>query len=128
MGDPLDAALQAGEADQTEVDTLRQQAEGFKSLRRSLAESSETIEDTAKRTFDKVFNQDIKVLLSMSDMWKTRTPPTALDFDRIKAESMSNHANGSRQAQIQDQKELSLGDCLELFVSRYESLHLLSYL
>jgi ubiquitin-like 1-activating enzyme E1 B len=100
------------------VDSLRQQAEGFKSLRMALSQSSEPIEDVAKRAFNKVFNQDIKTLLGMSDMWKSRTPPTVLDFDGIMAESVGQQVNGSN-GQLQDQRELSLADCLTLFVSRY---------
>jgi ubiquitin-like 1-activating enzyme E1 B len=30
-----------------------------------------------------VFNADIKNLLSMADMWRSRSPPTPLDFDSI---------------------------------------------
>jgi ubiquitin-like 1-activating enzyme E1 B len=32
-----------------------------------------------------VFNADIHNLLSMADMWRSRAPPTPLDFDAIKA-------------------------------------------
>ena len=30
-----------------------------------------------------MFNADIKNLLSMADMWRSRSPPTPLDFDSI---------------------------------------------
>ena len=32
---------------------------------------------------NQVFNADIKNLLSMADMWRSRAPPTPLDFDSI---------------------------------------------
>lgn len=37
----------------------------------------------SRQVFDKVFKEDINRLRSMEDMWKTRTPPGALDFDKI---------------------------------------------
>jgi ubiquitin-like 1-activating enzyme E1 B len=35
--------------------------------------------------FEKVFNKDVRNLLSMEDMWRTRAPPTPLDFSAIRA-------------------------------------------
>ena len=35
--------------------------------------------------FTKVFHADILNLLSMADMWRSRAPPTPLDFDQIRA-------------------------------------------
>ena len=34
----------------------------------------------AEMVFEKVFNADIQRLLSMSDMWKSRTPPKPLSY------------------------------------------------
>jgi len=114
----LQAALEAGQTNQAEVDSLRQQAEGFKSLRRAFSQSSEPTEDLAKRAFDKVFNQDIKTLLTMSDMWSRRHEhqPTALDFEVIKGEIENVHANGAN-GQLKDQRDLSLCECLNLYLS-----------
>ena len=129
-----------------------------------------------------VFHADILNLLSMSDMWRARTPPTPLDFDairagtfvlpppptiasssssapptqkkndeeeedagaggvrltngahsaagegsgRTKAESVENggasYARAASGAGLRDQRMLSLGDNVELFVSRYVCL------
>lgn len=120
----LEAALQAGETNQTEVDSLNQQASGFKSLRRAFSQSSEPLDGIARMAFEKVFHHDIKTLLGMSDMWKSRTPPTVLEFDKIRADNVAqnghrNGVNGTTSQQLQDQRELSVGDCLDLFVSRY---------
>jgi len=36
--------------------------------------------DFASLVFEKVFNNDIRRLLSMSDMWKSRKPPQPLQY------------------------------------------------
>ena len=41
-------------------------------------------ESFAKSIFEKVFTRDIHRLCGMEDMWKTRKPPSALDYDKIK--------------------------------------------
>lgn len=96
---------------------------------------------------NKVFNADIRNLLSMADMWRSREKPTPLDFDAIvdgsfvvkeptKGSSSSSnskaqvngHFNGdaTRSASssngksgLKDQRALTLQDNLALFVSRY---------
>ena len=40
-------------------------------------------EDFARKVFEKVFKDDIIRLRGMEDMWKTRRPPNALDFDEL---------------------------------------------
>jgi ubiquitin-like 1-activating enzyme E1 B len=93
---------------------------------------------------DKVFNADIKNLLSMADMWRSRDKPTPLDFDAIVNRSfvvkestkniasslnskgqVNGHANGRSASSsnanggLKDQRALTLQDNLSLFVSRY---------
>jgi len=46
-------------------------------------------EDFPRRVFEKVFKQDIERLRSMEDMWKTRKPPEALDFDNLAQDASS---------------------------------------
>jgi ubiquitin-like 1-activating enzyme E1 B len=100
-------------------------------------------------------------LLSMSDMWRSRAPPTPLDFDKIldgsfsavrSSANINSQSNGrptgtSQQAQangiapsdmpskngkpstspnpsgsgLKDQRQLTLKENLELFVSRFEA-------
>nr|BAF64519.1 Uba2 [Coprinopsis cinerea] len=60
-GGELDEAEKQGENAQ-EIAALRKEATAFKA---------------------KVFDSDIRNLLSMADMWKSRTPPTPLDYDGI---------------------------------------------
>lgn len=85
-------------------------------------------------THTQVFDTDIRNLLIMADMWKSRSPPTPLDFDAIlngtfqnnesvngrEGNSVNGHSNGSNQTSVlKDQRALSLKDNLDLFVSRY---------
>ena len=136
---------------------MKQEAAAFREVRLNLGE-----EDGPKRVFDKVstwtfieslsspdgfqvFNDDIKRLLAMADMWKVagRVKPTALERDKIMdgtfivppvrkaaAPATGNgHANGSNgeaenqagpsSKQLRDQRELSIRENLELFIDRY---------
>ncbi|TFK24020.1 hypothetical protein FA15DRAFT_669985 [Coprinopsis marcescibilis] len=79
-GGELDEAEKQGENSQ-EIAALRKEATAFKAVRDALR-SSET-QDAAKMVFEKVFNADIKNLLSMTDMWKSRSPPVPLPYDEI---------------------------------------------
>lgn len=69
----------------------------------------------------------------MADMWKSRSPPTPLDFDTILNDTFQSHQNSvsvndsasnghrseSNQAPIlKDQRALTLKDNLVLFISR----------
>jgi hypothetical protein len=124
----LDNALSAGE-NAAEIDSLRKQARAFKTIRQALRDPATPTEEIAKKSFQKVFNEDIKTLLSMKDMWKSRKPPTALDWDSIQEDSQdppykvnglpngtSSPASGAPT--LRDQKQLSLLDCVELFGAR----------
>ncbi|KAJ3508390.1 hypothetical protein NLJ89_g5779 [Agrocybe chaxingu] len=77
----LDDAEKHGENAQ-EIDTLRKEVQAFKTVRTALRSSNHN-EDAAKLVFQKVFNSDIKNLLSMADMWKSRSPPIPLGYDSI---------------------------------------------
>ncbi|KAG8910652.1 E1 ubiquitin-activating protein uba2, partial [Tulasnella sp. 408] len=76
----LDQAAAQGE-NATEIANLRKEARAFRQVRDSVL--SAPPEQAAALVFNKVFNEDIKRLLSMADMWKARTPPTPLDRDLI---------------------------------------------
>ncbi|KAF8960670.1 hypothetical protein BDZ97DRAFT_1833068 [Flammula alnicola] len=141
----LDDAEKQGENAQ-EIETLRKEAQAFKTVRNALRSSTDNL-DAAKLAFQKVFNADIKNLLIMADMWKSRSPPTPLDYDSIldgtfkgsnytngtsssnAAASSSGHSNknsSSAHGQVngtaststlKDQRALTLKDNLELFIS-----------
>jgi ubiquitin-like 1-activating enzyme E1 B len=122
--------------DAEEIDNLKKEGVAFRALRRGMGE-----EDSAKRVFQKVFTEDINVLLSMEDMWKVpgRVKPVPLDYGAImngtfptphgrennaqasesKQNGTTQQANGDSQpsaSTLRDQRELSLKDNLDLFI------------
>ncbi|KAF8522454.1 repeat in ubiquitin-activating protein-domain-containing protein [Hysterangium stoloniferum] len=92
-----------------------------------------------------VFMQDVKNLLSMTDMWKSRAAPVPLEFESIMAvpngdsvipgdgnvpANADSNVNGSVGANanghatrtsmgLKDQKSLTLRETVEMFVSRF---------
>ncbi|KAF8121528.1 hypothetical protein EV363DRAFT_1363686 [Boletus edulis] len=145
----LDEAEKQGENAQ-EIAALRKEALAYKAVRNALR-SSQTTDDAAKTVFEKVFDADIKNLLSMADMWRSREKPTPLDFDtildgsfvlkepnKIVASSsnskgqVNGHANGDAvkpsssngNGGLKDQRALTLRDNLYLFVSSTNRLAL----
>ncbi|KAG8871272.1 E1 ubiquitin-activating protein uba2 [Tulasnella sp. 332] len=133
----LDEAAAQGE-NAAEIANLRKEAHAFQSVRQTLFSSSPEI--AAQTVFDKVFKDDIERLLSMSDMWRSRKPPTPLLREEILAGSFqlprvgpttSNTigskkpgnggfiANGASTAHgttaLRDQQDLTLRDNVVLF-------------
>ncbi|KAL0581299.1 E1 ubiquitin-activating protein uba2 [Marasmius crinis-equi] len=148
-GTELDDAEKQGENAQ-EIATLRKEALAFQAVRQALR-SPNSKDSAAKMVFQKVFDSDIRNLLVMADMWRSRTPPTPLDFDKILEGSFeppktshagtNSSANGQDQsipngqvngkpipavqpanASLKDQRTLSLRDNLLLFISSTERL------
>lgn len=68
--------------------------------------------DYAKKVFDKVYNTDIKRLLSMDSMWKNRAMPTPLEFDILESESTEAKTLTDGLA---DQKVWTLKENFEMF-------------
>ncbi|KAG8748810.1 E1 ubiquitin-activating protein uba2 [Ceratobasidium sp. 423] len=141
----LDKAAAAGE-NASEIASLKEEAQAFKSVRALLrTPTTDTTDKAASVVFAKIYDQDIKRLLAMSDMWKYRTPPVPLDRGTIldgsfvdsrkdagaakendgasaiagngtEAKSGAN-ASGEKAAGagLKDQKALSLKETVELF-------------
>ncbi len=92
-----------------EIENLRKESQALNNIRQSMGS-----EDFARRVFNKVFRDDINRLRSMDDMWKTRTPPKALDF-----EELTKQANGiSTSMAQQDQKVWSEAENFAVFCDR----------
>ncbi|KAG9029401.1 E1 ubiquitin-activating protein uba2 [Tulasnella sp. JGI-2019a] len=135
----LDEAAAQGE-NAAEIANLRKEAHAFKSVRRALLSSPS--EESAKMVFDKVFKDDIQRLLSMSDMWRSRKPPTPLPRQEILSGSFklpevqgnANTGNGAKSSKsnivgpasngantahgstaLRDQQNLTLRDSVVLF-------------
>jgi ubiquitin-like 1-activating enzyme E1 B len=69
--------------------------------------------DYAQKVFDKVYNTDIKRLLSMESMWKNRTMPTPLEFDHLKSATSEETTNVTKG--LPDQKIWDLKENFEMF-------------
>jgi ubiquitin-like 1-activating enzyme E1 B len=54
---------------------LKKEAEALKAIKQAMGTA-----EFAEVVFEKVFNADIRRLLSMSDMWKSRKPPNPLTY------------------------------------------------
>ncbi|KAF9810471.1 hypothetical protein IEO21_06901 [Rhodonia placenta] len=97
-GGELDEAEKQGENAQ-EIATLRKEALAFKAVRAALRTPHEDGSSSAARiVFQKVFHSDILNLLSMADMWRSRAPPTPLDFDAIRAGTFAAERKGQAEA------------------------------
>ncbi|KAI9780574.1 MAG: E1 ubiquitin-activating protein uba2 [Peltula sp. TS41687] len=97
-----------------EIESLRKEAEALRSIRE--ARSSE---EFPRRVFEKVYDEDIERLRSMEDVWKSRKPPTSLNYDEV-----SNGVKGvDTSVSSNDQRTWSLS---ENFVVFSDSLRRLS--
>ncbi|KAF3400280.1 Ubiquitin-activating enzyme E1 [Talaromyces pinophilus] len=77
-----------------EIENLRREAKALKAIRESMGS-----EGFAQKVFDKVFRDDIERLRAMEDMWKTRNPPTALNYDSLQEQASSVEAAISKNDQ-----------------------------
>jgi ubiquitin-like 1-activating enzyme E1 B len=91
-----------------EVVKLREEAQALKKIR-SLIDTS----DFAQAVFDKVFYEDIERLRSMSEMWQSRSPPTSLKFDSLKADT--DLVKQGQALSVQDQRNWSVEENLAVF-------------
>ena len=73
----------------------------------------------------KIFNSDVKRLLLMEDMWKNRAPPKPLDFDVALNSEEYKTVSGNSGSSIKDQRSLTLGDNVKLFIERLDYIVLL---
>ncbi|KAI9099384.1 hypothetical protein DFS34DRAFT_642694 [Phlyctochytrium arcticum] len=64
----------------SEMAHLKRESEALKQLR----EAAGTAE-YGRKVFEKVFTDDIKGLVALEDLWKSRAPPTPLDYDALTA-------------------------------------------
>ncbi|XP_031628834.1 SUMO-activating enzyme subunit 2 [Contarinia nasturtii] len=75
----------------------------------------------AEKIFNKLFYDDIKYLLSMSDLWKERTPPVPMRYgafgDDEKSSDESNLTGSNR-----DQKVWSIRECQSVFATSLSDL------
>jgi ubiquitin-like 1-activating enzyme E1 B len=71
----------------------------------------------AKMIFNKMFNEDIKYLLTMDKLWAKRRPPTPLDWDTLSYEKEKSAAGA-----IHDQIMWSLHECADILGGSIDKL------
>ncbi|GIK05657.1 E1 ubiquitin-activating protein uba2 [Aspergillus viridinutans] len=97
----------------TEIANLRKEAQALKAIRESMGSP-----EFYQKVFEKVFKEDIERLRGMEDMWKTRTAPQPLDFEKLQQESSSIEPTVS----VNDQKVWSLAEDFVVFKDSLERL------
>jgi ubiquitin-like 1-activating enzyme E1 B len=68
-----------------EIQNLKAEAQALKKIRESMYS-----DDFAQKVFDKVFKEDIDRLRGMEDMWKSRKPPSSLDYKTLQSEATTS--------------------------------------
>jgi hypothetical protein len=66
--------------------------------------------------FHKVYHTDVLQLATMKDLWKGKTPPVPLSFERASVVDNSNNSNNNAEYIIEDQRVWSVRECAEKFV------------
>jgi ubiquitin-like 1-activating enzyme E1 B len=95
---------------------------GVEAVELKRVKSSIGTEGAAKLVFDKVFKKDIERLLSMDDLWKTRTKPKSMDFETLSRASKEATLPTASSIEF-DQKVWSLEQSYLVFQSRYHRLY-----
>jgi ubiquitin-like 1-activating enzyme E1 B len=72
-----------------------------------------------KKLFVKLFNEDIKYLLTMDKLWQKRTPPVPLEWEELATVEMQKPETGE---DIKDQNLWSLPECVKVFENSIEDL------
>ncbi|CRG83886.1 ubiquitin-like 1-activating enzyme E1 B [Talaromyces islandicus] len=96
-----------------EIENLRREAQALKTIRASIGS-----EDFAQKVFDKVFKDDIERLRGMEDMWKTRKPPTTLDYKTV----LENASGIDTDVSQNDQKVWNVEEDLVVFKDSLDRL------
>jgi len=72
------------------------------------------------RLFNKLFNEDIKYLLSMDKLWRKRKPPVPLGWEAIQTEFHNEEKETDNG--LQDQRVWSPGECATIFSHSVDTL------
>lgn len=97
-----------------EVASLRKEAQALKRIRESMGS-----DHFPRLVFNKVFKEDIERLRSMQEMWKTKRPPEALDYETLTQTAVNVAAGLAQRDQI-------VWDIIETFAVFVDSLRRLS--
>lgn len=81
-----------------------------------------------EKLFNKLFHDDIEYLLSMANLWKSRTPPKPVKFNDVLSTaeqpgtSCTNNTGDPSNASLRDQRVLSLAACADVLSSSLRGL------
>ncbi|KAI9137000.1 hypothetical protein BKA69DRAFT_1033039 [Paraphysoderma sedebokerense] len=98
-----------------EIENLKKESKALKHLREAAGTT-----DYARKVFTKVFTNDINRLLSMDDLWKSRKPPTPLNFVDLSKQSLNGLEK--EKAKLKDQQIWDLRECLNVFCQSLQTL------
>ena len=77
-----------------EIENLHKESQELNKIRQSMGSY-----EFPRKVFDKVFSDDINRLRSAEDVWKTRKPPTPLNFDELLSASTNADASVAQKDQ-----------------------------
>eukprot|EP00049_Salpingoeca_infusionum_P013170 m.246172 g.246172 ORF g.246172 m.246172 type:complete len:508 (+) comp15374_c1_seq19:896-2419(+) len=87
---------------------------------KSTRQWAEENEFDPKTLLNKLFVKDVKVLLTLESLWKTRAKPLVMDIDAILACSGDVQTSQVDTKKLPDQRVWTLKECLEKFLSAAE--------
>lgn len=98
--------------------------------RQSTRKWAQSCEYNAEKLFNKFFHDDIKYLLSMSNLWKNRKAPIPIKFGEFDEPATTSEAaaaaaaisNGAAASGLRDQQVWSLEECEKMFANSVEAL------
>ncbi len=73
-----------------EIENLKREAQALRRIRQARGSK-----EFPRRVFEKVYSEDIERLRGMEDLWKTRKPPTVLDYDSIERDASGIDASAA---------------------------------
>ncbi|KAL1450557.1 hypothetical protein WDU94_002907, partial [Cyamophila willieti] len=74
-----------------------------------------------QKLFTKFFNADIKYLISMSDLWKTRKPPRPLEWNCL-SDAVAGSSSEKVEVGLKDQRVWSVQECATVFETSVKEL------
>ncbi|XP_030760508.1 SUMO-activating enzyme subunit 2 [Sitophilus oryzae] len=85
---------------------------------------AQDVDYDAEKLFNKFFNEDIKYLLSMENLWKNRTPPKPLSWKDAQDLVTDENTNNDSSVRAVDMEVWSIAKCSKVFS---ESINLLQH-
>lgn len=76
----------------------------------------------AEKLFTKLFHEDIKYLLTMDNLWKTRRAPTPLDWKNLPDVVAGCSKDKSDEHVLKDQQKWSIAKCADVFSNALKNL------